>query len=409
MEEEHQTVCPLAAAGIAPTSEEPPAEEPVEKICKAVVHAKDLDEFRTLVEGLEGGAFSEARPQDGMSPLMVAACEDRADIVEELLERGADPGALTQDRVFRMPPVDLALVGGRNLLHLAYRHGASETLLQLLERRFPLMAEARDLNGLLPAELSRRTHDPVLPTRRRMLRTADLSPFERFAGVPFASFFADPSSGLERLAPGISRFQMVAPENAAALLQYIEQFSPSTRTRPNTMNLHGHNLRDSAAWDLISAMMVSYAPALMRQHHKIAVQPYAQGQVPLPPFAEGFQSRLDPAFEITDHYSFLIRYHDSHQDPQHGGSGKDRLDFHYDAAYFTINLCLDLPSDPLSHGSTLYFDYTGSHDPSDFDSVGTLFPLTHSPGSAILHDGKLRHGAGPISNGSRANLIIWAK
>ena len=35
------------------------------------------------------------------------------------------------------------------------------------------------------------------------------------------------------------------------------------------------------------------------------------------------------------------------------------------------------------------------------------FTYTHKLGRAILYDGRMRHGAEPITSGSRTNLVLW--
>jgi hypothetical protein len=35
------------------------------------------------------------------------------------------------------------------------------------------------------------------------------------------------------------------------------------------------------------------------------------------------------------------------------------------------------------------------------------FQITHIPGRALLHRGRHRHGAHPITGGERYNLILW--
>lgn len=104
------------------------------------------------------------------------------------------------------------------------------------------------------------------------------------------------------------------------------------------------------------------------------------------------------------------------------------LGFHYDESEITINLCLGKKFTGLSffslcrpltfvEGGTLYFrgllEVPETHN-EDFE-------YTHTPGRAIMHIGKHRHGANAIKSGvscsevyilsnnpqERYNLIVW--
>jgi len=101
--------------------------------------------------------------------------------------------------------------------------------------------------------------------------------------------------------------------------------------------------------------------------------------------------------DLDDPHAFLVEYRED---------GDLELDFHVDDSEVTLNLCLG----DRFEGGELYFEglrceahlQTGC-SPSD------SFSYEHVPGRALLHAGKHRHGARPIRNGQRVNLIIWCR
>ena len=213
---------------------------------------------------------------------------------------------------------------------------------------------------------------------------------------------------------------MLTPEKCDQFLEFLKNNAHPGSGTPNTMNRYGLQLRDSPGWEVISRLLVEYFPSIVLSHISTSVNPHS------------FPSVLRDNFELTSHYSFLIEYYpkegivekeeNSHiMDEMEGDSeqscplskkkddesGKDRLAFHRDNSYVTFNLCLELPDDEI--GSTLYFDYEGTHPSLDFKNTSKLLSVKQEKGFALVHEGCLRHGTSPILKEKRTNLIVWCR
>ncbi|CAN6908468.1 unnamed protein product, partial [Brassica oleracea] len=84
------------------------------------------------------------------------------------------------------------------------------------------------------------------------------------------------------------------------------------------------------------------------------------------------------------------------------------LHFHVDDSEVTLNVCLG----KQFSGGELYF--RGVRCANHMKSPEKNLPLEHYdyphvPGQAVLHRGSHRHGAKAITNGIRANLIMWCR
>jgi hypothetical protein len=98
---------------------------------------------------------------------------------------------------------------------------------------------------------------------------------------------------------------------------------------------------------------------------------------------------------LDSHHGFIVEYK----------IGKDTsLDFHVDASDVTLNVCLG----KQFTGGTLFFrGIRCALCQETAPKPAEEFEIAHLPGQAILHRGKHRHGANPISGGERFNLILW--
>jgi hypothetical protein len=95
---------------------------------------------------------------------------------------------------------------------------------------------------------------------------------------------------------------------------------------------------------------------------------------------------------LDSHHTFMVQYR----------MAEDRaLDFHYDAAEVTLNVCLGRKFT----GGSLYF--AGLLDRPE--TLEERFEFHHRKGVAVMHVGKHRHGANAITSGERYNLIIWMR
>jgi hypothetical protein len=77
------------------------------------------------------------------------------------------------------------------------------------------------------------------------------------------------------------------------------------------------------------------------------------------------------------------------------------LDMHHDASEVTLNVCLGREFE----GGGLQF----CGDFGSFDHRKARLAWQHTPGVALLHLGRQRHGAETITSGERYNLIVWAR
>eukprot|EP01129_Flabellula_baltica_P005512 TRINITY_DN2003_c0_g1_i2.p1 TRINITY_DN2003_c0_g1~~TRINITY_DN2003_c0_g1_i2.p1 ORF type:complete len:301 (+),score=64.19 TRINITY_DN2003_c0_g1_i2:207-1109(+) len=92
--------------------------------------------------------------------------------------------------------------------------------------------------------------------------------------------------------------------------------------------------------------------------------------------------------KLDEHHTFTVHYKMDRQ---------KELDMHVDSSLVTINLCLG----KQFKGGDLYFrGHAGSQEEEN------LF-VEHSRGTALFHLGSHIHGATPITEGERMNLIIW--
>lgn len=100
-------------------------------------------------------------------------------------------------------------------------------------------------------------------------------------------------------------------------------------------------------------------------------------------------------------YAFSIRY-----------SANEDLDLkeHSDASVISFNVNLNLPNEQYD-GSSIYFvnpETSEGKKPKHTDRDEThIRKLQFDSGTALLHRGMIRHGALPIANGTRQNLVIW--
>jgi len=170
---------------------------------------------------------------------------------------------------------------------------------------------------------------------------------------------------------GIYSLDMFTEKFCQELIEEVENFERSGLPviRPNSMNNYGVILDEIGFTPMLSELRTKY------------ISPFAALLYP-----EVGGDTLD------SHHGFIVQYK-MEEDKE--------LGFHYDASEVTLNVCLGKEFE----GGSLYFcglllDST-THDEN--------FEYVHSPGKAILHQGKHCHGANPITMGERYNLIVWCK
>jgi hypothetical protein len=178
--------------------------------------------------------------------------------------------------------------------------------------------------------------------------------------------------------PGVFVFDMLRPAFCAGLLDEIAHFerwcadTELPMIRPNTMNNYGAVLDSFGFQDFLQGMMLEYVV----------------------PLAALFYPEVGGA-SLDGHHGFVVEYK----------PGKDeKLDFHVDASDVTLNVCLG----KRFTGGELFFRGVrcGAHQETPW-RPDEEFDIAHVPGRAILHRGRHRHGAHPITGGERYNLILW--
>jgi len=170
---------------------------------------------------------------------------------------------------------------------------------------------------------------------------------------------------------GIYSFDLLNSKFCNLLIEEIENFEHSGLPvmRPNSMNNYGVILDE-----------IGFTPFLNELRTRVVA-----------PFAKLLYLHKNYG-ELDHHHGFIVQY-----------KLTEDLDlgFHYDESEVTLNVCLG----KIFQGGTLYFCGL-LEDPKTHKE---LFEFTHTPGKAIFHIGKHRHGANSIKSGERYNLILWCR
>jgi len=167
---------------------------------------------------------------------------------------------------------------------------------------------------------------------------------------------------------GIVQLRIFTLEFCTQLIAELEYFERSGLpiSRPNSMNNYGGVLDDIGFYPFFQSLLTDY----------------------LQPFTSLFYGSLGDM--LDSHHAFIVQYKLT----------EDRaLGFHYDDSEVTLNVCLG----KQFTGGDLYF--AGLLD--DPSTHSEYFLYAHRPGVGILHLGKHRHGALPITSGERYSLIVW--
>jgi len=189
---------------------------------------------------------------------------------------------------------------------------------------------------------------------------------------------------LVEVSPQIYAFNMITPKFASLLVEELANFEKWSEQeslhvhRPNSMNNYGAILDHFGFFDVLQKLMTDILAPFSK-----FLYPHIHGP--------------DGKYELDDHHGFVVEYQE----------GKDtKLDFHVDSSEVTLNLCLG----KVFTGGLLYFAGVRcqSHvnmKPEEKEE----FLFEHKIGQGILHLGKHRHAARPITSGHRLNLILWCK
>jgi len=167
----------------------------------------------------------------------------------------------------------------------------------------------------------------------------------------------------------IYSFRIFTDKFCKELLEEVDHFEGSglPAVRPNSMNNYGVILDELGMTTFFSQLREKYILPLAS-----ALYPKHGGE------------------ELDHHHAFIVQYKLTED--------KD-LGFHYDESEVTLNVCLGRKF----KGSQLFFmgwlEFPETHREQ--------FIYEHHPGVGILHIGRHRHGALPIEDGERYNLIVW--
>ncbi|XP_074642508.1 2-oxoglutarate and iron-dependent oxygenase domain-containing protein 2-like [Tubulanus polymorphus] len=172
-------------------------------------------------------------------------------------------------------------------------------------------------------------------------------------------------------APRVFSLPVFTREFCKQLIEELSHFEKSDfpKGRPNTMNRYGVLLDEIGFKDFIDILRVEY----------------------LQPITTLLYADIGGA-SVDSHRAFTVKY-------KHGEDTE--LNFHFDNAEITLNVSLN---DDFDDGC-LYFGNMRSEPTYASDCN----ECKHSLGYGLLHRGQHMHGALPITDGERCNLIIWMR
>lgn len=186
--------------------------------------------------------------------------------------------------------------------------------------------------------------------------------------------------------PGLWALRVLDAAWCAALREEVSRYEAWAAANgvhvpaPNTMNRYGLILDSTVGEEALQPPLLDLAPL------RRALMPLT--------------TRLFPEVgggALDAHHGFVVRY---------ALTGDRDLGFHADDAEVTLNVCLG----GGFTGGDLWFEGRRCfqhHD--DAARPGEPYTWRHAPGLALLHAGAHRHGARPITAGSRDNLILWMR
>jgi hypothetical protein len=202
--------------------------------------------------------------------------------------------------------------------------------------------------------------------------------------------------------PGVFSFELFTSAFCDLFVEEMDCFEGSDlpRRRPNTMNSSGLIVNEMGLHPLMSALLSKY------------LAPIAELLYPTEPVSVG----------LDHHHSFLVQYNSAQ-------AGVDRgLDMHSDASEVTVNVSLG--RDGFNGGDLCFCGDSGKRDHRKY-----RYSYRHVKGRAVMHLGRMRHGAEDVvakhkpvdkidedaipttaaqadseeSESERLNLIIWLR
>jgi len=370
-----------------------------------------------------------------LRPIHFAASEGWTEVLQMLLDAGADPTLVNDDAVsylsvgFRVP---LYVTGGKTPLHFAAERGEEEAVKLLQQSKYGAqLKQVKDMDGNTPynlallhkrtecAKLLRSSEDDVLELPKELLdqlkasqqkeraaritqkekqqeqlkvlriknqylpKHLDLFDMDSIHSKLDKNFLAAIQDGseaalrslLKEEAPRIYSFNLFSPELCQKLIEECEHYEKSGLpvTRPNSMNNYGLILNEIGFHGLMTELMNK------------CVAPFAK-----------FLFKDFGGDSLDSHHAFVVRYK----------IGEDLdLSTHVDDSEVTLNVCLGKEFG----GGTLFFEGIEYPNAKQEDRTTQKFEYTHSLGRAVLHTGKHTHGANALTSGERINLILWCR
>ena len=188
---------------------------------------------------------------------------------------------------------------------------------------------------------------------------------------------SDPLRGMEEVHPGI----FAGPVFSESWCQrVIEEVTHRNQWRDSSGGDHAPNTMHHSG---VLATEIGIASSLNRLMQE-QLQAFVEAHL-----AEHHVGKL------VDCHAYVVTY-SAHEQAD--------LGFHVDDSQVTLNLCLG----SVFEGSELYFEGARCARHVDTQAHPTeRFEWKHTPGVAVIHAGKQRHGVRPIHSGRRLSLIAW--
>jgi len=178
---------------------------------------------------------------------------------------------------------------------------------------------------------------------------------------------------------GVYSFPLLKLSTCNLILDEVSHFEEwclrngLTINRPNSMNNYGAILDDFGFKEVLHELTLAVANPL--------------------------SERLFPHIGNTldNHHGFMVEY----------AMNKDlELDFHVDESDVTLNICL---GKEFKNGELFFGGVRCAKHQQVFPTKEEQGLVQHKPGTVLVHLGKHRHAAKPITEGHRLNLILWNK
>ncbi|XP_057420120.1 2-oxoglutarate and iron-dependent oxygenase domain-containing protein CP2-like [Lotus japonicus] len=185
---------------------------------------------------------------------------------------------------------------------------------------------------------------------------------------------------MSRPAPGIFTFKMLQPHFCELLLSEVENFKKWVHEakfrikRPNIMNKYGAILDDFGLETMLHRLMEDF----------------------ISPLSKVFFSGIGGS-NLDSHHGFIVEY----------GINRDvDIDLHVDDSEVTLNVCL---SKEFLGGELFFRGMRCDKHLTTATYSDEIYDYPHVTGQAVLHHGRIRHGAKATTSGRRVNLLLWCR